>query len=191
MFFITKPGKETIQKFLDARRDEDFSYSEVGESRILAPENYNIDHNRVQIGSGIADFEKAMEAINSWKMFEMPWVELCWTNTPIRVGENVATLINHFGFWSLNACRIVYAIEEKGEIEKYGFAYGTLTEHGEQGEERFTVEYHQANKEVWYDLYAFSKPKHLLVNLGYPLTRILQKQFAIESKNAMIRAVKS
>ena len=191
MFFLTKPDKKTIQKFLDARHDDDFSYSEVGESRLQNVQNYNIDDNRVQIGNGIEDFKKAIEAINSWKMFEMPWVELCWTNTPIQVGENVAALINHFGFWSLNACRIVCVIEEKGEIEKYGFAYGTLTEHGEQGEERFTVEYHQESKEVWYDLYAFSKPKHLLANLGYPLTRMLQKQFAIDSKNAMIRAVKS
>lgn len=190
MFLLTKPGNETIRQFLEARRGDNFSYPEVGTSRISAPDNYNIDHNRIRIGNGFADFNKAIEAVKSWKMFEMSWVELCWTNTPVKVGENVAALIKHFGFWSLNASRIVYVIEEKGEIEKYGFAYGTLTEHGEKGEERFTVEFHQANKEVWYDLYAFSKPKHILAAIGYPLSRMLQKQFAVESKKSMLRAVK-
>ena len=190
MFFLTRPDNTTIRQFLETRRDDNFSYTEVGASRIAAPGNYNVDHNRVQIGSSFADFNKAIKAVKSWKMFEMSWVELCWADTPIKVGENVAVLIRHFGFWSLNASRIVYVIEERGEVEKYGFAYGTLSEHGEQGEERFTVEFHRANKEVWYDLYAFSKPKHILAAIGYPLSRLLQKQFAIESKKSMQRAVK-
>ncbi|MDQ6788412.1 MAG: DUF1990 domain-containing protein [Acidobacteriota bacterium] len=190
MFLPTRPNKKIIQQFLDARRDDNFSYPEIGASHIAAPDGYNVDHNRIQIGNGFEDFNKAIEAVKNWKMFEMSWVELCWTNTPIKVGENVAALIKHFGFWSLNASRIVYVIEEKGEIEKYGFAYGTLTEHGEQGEERFTVEFHRANDEVWYDLYAFSKPKHILATIGYPISRLLQRQFAVESKKSMCRAVR-
>lgn len=190
MFLPTRPDKKTIQQFLDARGEDNFSYPEIGTSRVIAPDNYNVDHNRIQIGNGFEDFNKAIKAVKNWKMFEISWVDLCWTNTPIKVGENVAVLIKHFGFWSLNASRIVYVIEEKGEIEKYGFAYGTLTEHGEKGEERFTVEFHRANEEVWYDLYAFSKPKHILATIGYPISRMLQKQFAVESKQAMLRAVK-
>jgi uncharacterized protein (UPF0548 family) len=191
MFLPSEPKDKFIEQFLEARRDDNFSYTEVGASRVAAPDHYNIDHNRIQIGSSFADFNKAIKAVKSWKMFEMSWVKLCWTDTPITVGENVAVLIKHFGFWSLNASRIVYVIEEEGEVEKYGFAYGTLSEHGEQGEERFTVEFYRANKEVWYDLYAFSKPKHILAIIGYPLSRMLQKRFAIESKKSMLRAVKT
>ena len=44
--------------------------------------------------------------------------------------------------------------------------------------------------DVVYDLYAFSRPNHLLAHLGYPLTRMLQKQFAEDSKQAMFRAVR-
>ena len=107
----------------------------------------------------------------------------------IEMGETVAILINHFGFWSLNAARIVYVFEELGAVEKYGFAYGTLTEHGERGEERFSVEYHEADKTVWYDLYAFSQPNNFWAKIDYPFSRYLQKRFAIESKAAMRRAV--
>ena len=191
MFFLTRPNQETIRQFLDARQNDSFSYREVGTSRFGAPDGYNVDHNRVQIGSSHKDFQKAIEAVKNWKMFAMPRVELCRTNTPVEVGETVAVLVKHFGFWSLNACRIVYVVEENGEIEKYGFAYGTLTEHAEKGEERFTVEFHQSSREVWYDLYAFSKPNHILARIGYPLSRMLQKWFEQNQKKRWCRQLKT
>ncbi len=190
MFLLSKPDEQTICNFLEARRSDDFSYREVGASRdAKTPNGYNADHNRIKLGSGIEDFTKAVTAVRNWQMFALSWVQLCWTKTPIRIGETVAALANHLGFWSLNASRIVYVIEEQGAVEKYGFAYGTLTAHAEQGEERFIVEFHHDTGEVWYDLFAFSKPKHTLAKLGYPFTRTLQKQFAAESKKAMLQAV--
>ena len=103
----------------------------------------------------------------------------------------MGVLVRHFGFWSLSACRVVYtlALEHGAEVERYGFAYGTLPEHAERGEERFTVEHHRTTGEVWYDLYAFSKPAHPLAKIGYPVARSVQKRFASESKEAMVRAV--
>lgn len=121
-------------------------------------------------------------------MFDMHWIELCWPDTPTQVGATVAVLASHLGFWSLNACRIVYVIEEDGAVEKYGFAYGTLPQHAAIGEERFTVEYHHADQSVWYDLYALSRP-NFVARLAYPFTRALQKRFAGDSKRAMQRAV--
>ena len=192
MFSFNKPNREAISKFLEARRADDFSYAEVGASRdASAPSGYNTDHNRIKLGNGSENFTKAVSAIQNWQMFALSWVQLCRTETPIKVGETVAVLANHLGFWSLNACRIVYVIEEKGAVEKYGFAYGTLTAHVEQGEERFSVEFHHDTNEVWYDLFAFSKPKHVLAKFGYPVSRLLQKQFATESKRAMFEAVKT
>ena len=152
-------------------------------------DGYNIDHNRIRMGSGQDDFQAAINAVKSWKMFDMPWVELCWPDTQIEVGSTVAILVRQFGFWSLNAARIVYVIEEKGDVDRFGFAYGTLTEHAERGEERFSVEFHRDTREVWYDLFAFSKPNHFLARLGYPLSRMLQRRFAEDSKSAMLRAV--
>ena len=90
----------------------------------------------------------------------------------------------------MNACRIVYLVKENGSLEKYGFAYGTLPDHGEIGEERFTVEFNPADQSVWYDLYAISRPT-TLARLAYPFTRALQKRFARNSKVAMQRAVRA
>ena len=71
----------------------------------------------------------------------------------------------------------------------FGFAYGTLPDHAESGEEKFIVEWNEADDAVCYDILAFSRPNHFLARLGYPLIRRLQKRFAQDSAAAMKRGV--
>ena len=186
MFLFTRPSDGHIKEFLAARELDSFSYPEIGATREARPAGYNIDHNRMKIGNGSEDFELAKSAVRQWKMFDVPGMHLCYPDTPIEVGRNVAALAHHLGFYSLNSSRIVYIIDEP---TRFGFAYGTLTEHVEIGEERFFVEFHPESDEVWYDIFAFSRPGHLLVKLGYPYSRYKQRQFAVGSKEAMRRAV--
>jgi uncharacterized protein (UPF0548 family) len=101
----------------------------------------------------------------------------------------VAVIARLFGLWWENACRIVYVVDEEGPVQRFGFAYGTLPEYAESGEERFTVEWHEADDAVWYDILAFSLPQRHLARLGYPLARRLQRRFARDSGAAMRRAV--
>lgn len=191
MFLLFKPTTEAIRQFIAVQDGAAFSYPEIGATRAgEPPAGYIIDHNRQLLGTGRATFERAAAAVREWQMFAVDWVELCFPDTPIRAGETVAVLVNHLGFCSLNATRIVYVLEETADgVEKFGFAYGTLAAHSERGEERFSVEYHAADDSVWYDLYAFSQPQHPLARIGYPISRMLQKRFAAESKEAMKRAV--
>jgi len=189
MFFLTTPTENVIRHFLAAQEFSRFSYPYVGKSREgTGPAGYVTDHNRVQLGFGLETFELAKNAIRQWKMFAMPWVSLCWPNAPISLNTNVAILISHFGFWSLNASRIAYLVEDHCHCERYGFAYGTLLEHAERGEERFTVEFYAKDESVWYDLFSFSRPR-AAARIAYPLTRSLQRRFAIDSVLAMKRAV--
>jgi uncharacterized protein (UPF0548 family) len=187
MFYLTKPGRDSILAFIASQKDRPFSYRDVGASRREAPSGFTVDHNRVRLGEGAEVFERAKNAIRQWKMFQMRWIDLCWPDVSIEPGATVAVLISHFGFWSLNACRIVFVLDEHGLTERYGFAYGTLEDHGEIGEERFAVELDSSGS-VWYDLYAFSRPG-LAARLAYPLSRLLQKRFAKASKEAMLRSV--
>lgn len=186
MFLLAKPNPTEIDEFLKQREPDKFSYPSVGATRYEPPSGYNVDHNRQLLGHGRDDFEKAKEAIRNWKMFEVPGLQLTDPETPIEPGRNVALLAHHLGFWSLSSCRIVYILDEE---DRFGFGYGTLTEHAETGEERFTVEFHRETGEVWYDIFAFSRPGHLLVKLGYPYGRYLQRRFAVGSKAAMLRAL--
>lgn len=189
MFFLAKPNQDAIVAFISAQKNQQFSYAEVGCSRAQAPAGYVADHNRIRLGQGLDTFERAKAAIGRWKMFDMLWIELFWPNTPIEAGATVAVLVSHPGFWSLNACRIVYVIQEDATAQKYGFAYGTLPQHAEFGEERFAVEYFPADQSVWYDVYAISRPS-FLARLAYPYTRSLQRRFAEDSKAAMQRAAR-
>jgi uncharacterized protein (UPF0548 family) len=191
MLFLSRPDEGAVRSFLASQKGKEFSYPHAGATKDgFTPRGFSVDHNRVHLGNGAHTFGHAVRAMQQWKMFAMPWVELCFQNTPIEEGAEVAVLISHFGFWSLNACRIVRVWDERGENQIYGFAYGTLPDHAERGEERFTVELHKEDGSVWYDLYSHSRPNGL-ARLAYPLTRLLQKRFARDSKIAMKEAVEA
>ena len=188
VLLLREPSEKFVRDFLRSQRDEPFSYEEVGASRDGAPPGYTVDHNRVRLGSGEEVFVRAVEALRRWKMFDLGWVRAAAPGPP-EVGEAVGVLARHYGFRSLNACRVVYLVEDEDEgFRRYGFAYGTLPEHGERGEERFMIEWDRNGGSVFYDIYAFSRPKHLLARVGYPASRLLQKRFARYSKRAMVEA---
>ena len=181
MFLARQPSAETIRQFIASQHDLPFSYPEVGATRSEeTPPGYTVDHNRVRLGDGEDVYLRAAAALRSWKQFELGWVTIVPPATPVEVGRIVAVQARTFGFWSLSAARIVYVIEDKAAVNRFGFAYGTLPNHVECGEERFMIE-RLENNSVWYDIYAFSHPEHPLVRLGFPIARKLQKRFVKES----------
>ena len=190
MIFLHDPTARETEAFLKAQSGSRLSYPEVGATRKGAPPYYKVDHNRVRLGTGEEAFRIAVEAMRQWKMFDLGWVRIAWPGAPILEGTNVAVVARTAGFWSLNAARIVYTLDETdGAVRRFGFAYGTLRDHAEMGEERFSVELHRSDGSVWYDLYAFSRPRLWLAQIGYPLTRVYQRRFARDSKAVMARTV--
>jgi uncharacterized protein (UPF0548 family) len=177
MFRITEPAERDVVEFISAQRDLPFTYSEVGATNTTPPAGYNIDHNRIQLGEGEAIYRRAVEALKNWRQFDLGWVTIVPRDVAVEAGATVAVKARAFGTWSLNAARVVYVIDEP---RRFGFAYGTLPEHVECGEERFLIEF-LPDDSVWYDILAFSRPQHPLVKLSSPLARRLQKRFARES----------
>ena len=128
MFLLHKPSEKEINDFLAAQSDLPFSYQDVGATKgHNAPDGYPINHYRKELGNGEQTYKKAIKAIESWKMYDLDWTQLCPSNAPIKIGEVVATLINHLGFWSLNPCRIIYLIDEENDkFNRYGFGFVPL-----------------------------------------------------------------
>jgi len=186
MFFLSEPSAETITSFIDAQRELPFSYQAVGATNGNAPAGFVVDHNRIQLGTGAAVFKEAKHALSTWKQFDLGWVSIVPSGVPVNVGATVAVKARAFGTWSLSAARVVYVINEAGPAERFGFAYGTLPDHVETGEERFRVEWNLNDDTVWYEILAFSRPSHPLVKIAAPLGRKLQKQFAHESMKRMV-----
>ena len=197
MYLLIPPSSARIQAFLARQSGLPFSYSQVGATHLQVgqvpaylPPDYVIDHNRVLLGHGEAVFGKARAALRAWRMFAIDWVDPFLYPAVLAEDTAVAILARLPGsLWSLNAARIIYMLEQSGPIERYGFAYGTLPDHAEQGEERFSVEWHRQNDTVWYDILAFSRPQQTLARFGYPLARSLQRRFAADSLAAMRQAV--
>ncbi len=190
MLTVRKPGIELRRSFRDFQSKLDFTYAEVGATAGAPPASYTTDHIRVALGEGETVFRSAQRALERWEQFPLGWLEVWPPETPIRAGETVVVAAHVFGVWSLNAARIVYVIDESSKsMSRYGFAYGTLPGHVETGEERFLVEWDKSDNRVWYDIVAFSRPRHVLVRIGNFQVRRMQKRFARESAAAMLRAV--
>lgn len=191
MLSFQKPTKDVVHQFLGTQASSAFTYSAVGATANVPPADFIVDRARTRLGTGHHVFETAKAALQRWDHFQLGWVEPGSAESPIVPGQVVAIAASLFGTWWLNACRIVYVVDETGPISRFGFAYGTLADHAESGEERFLVEWNSADDSVWYDILAFSRPQQILPWLGYPLLRWLQELFRQDSAEAMQRAVES
>jgi uncharacterized protein (UPF0548 family) len=88
---------------------------------------------------------------------------------PLPIGYAIAT------------ARIVEVIEDDMVA---GFAYGTLPNHPEEGEEIFLVR--RRDGRVWFEVSAFSRPRDPLARLGSPVTRWLQ----VRTNRAYLEAIR-
>ncbi|MEQ9408496.1 MAG: DUF1990 domain-containing protein [Fuerstiella sp.] len=185
MFLLRKPDATQIEDFLQAQSALEVAYPGVGTTRNTDhPAGFTIDQNQICLGSGRQTFEAAKQALQLWQHYRFSWIELHRPEAPPDSGQTVATVARALGLWVLNACRIVYVVEETEPLRRYTYAYGTLPEHAESGEERFQVTWKEDDS-VWYEIFAFSRPNQLLARLGYPYVRHKQKQFARESMQSM------
>ena len=194
---LRKPRPEMLRRTLASQAPLDFTYPNVGataapHSSLPIPHSFTLDHIRVDLGHGSAIYERAKSALAAWKQFDLGWLEAWPETTPIRAGETVLVVARAGGLWWTNAARIVYAIDEDAAAtSRFGFAYGTLPGHVESGEERFLIEWDRATDVVYFDILAFSRPRHLLVRLNRRHARAMQRRFAMEAVAAMQRAVRS
>jgi uncharacterized protein (UPF0548 family) len=189
MFLARRPSREAIDRFLLDSQDLPLSYGPIG---IVTTETarQRLDEATVAIGRGETDFARARAALMAWKQFDIGWVETFPRHAPVAAGTVVAVLIRHLGFWSLNGCRVLYSVG-LDDVARFGFAYGTLTNHAEAGEELFEVFIDPQTDEVMYRIRATSWPQATLARVGQPIVRVLQARFRRHSAAAMKRATRS
>jgi uncharacterized protein (UPF0548 family) len=191
MFTLRKPTADAIRRRLAAQAEANFSYDAIGATADQPPARFTVDHTRIKLGEGEQAYRAAKLALQHWEHFRLGWLEAWPPDTPVQIGQAVSVVARTSGLWSLNFCRIVYVVDEVGPVARFGFAYGTVADHVERGEERFLVEWHQQDDSVWYDILAFSRPRHILAWIAYPSVRHAQKRFARDSTAAMLRAVRN
>ena len=187
MFLARRPSPQRIDRFLRESQDLPLSYLPIGIVKAHSARQ-DVDETTVVIGHGLADFERARAALMAWKQFNIGWVETFPRHAPIAIGTVAAVLIRHLGFWSLNGCRVLYTVGGRDDAARSGWAYGTLTNHAESGEELFEVCMDPQTGDVTYRIRAMSRPQAMVTRVGQPIVRALQARFRRHSGDAMKRA---
>ena len=188
MFLTHRPSQRELEQFIDQSRQLPLSYDQVGIAK-QSPAGFSVDEASALVGRGKQVFERARIALSEWRHFDLGWVELFPPDASIEPGSVVGVLVHHLGFWSLNGCRVVYGIGDMQAEENFGFAYGTLTNHAEMGEEIFEVLLEPESEDVVYRIRAVSKPRAGLAWIGYPITRVFQERFRRDSISALQQAL--
>lgn len=178
MLFLHKPSTEHLHELLSVWHDEPLSYEMITGSGFIA------DDHEVRLGSGDAIYEKARRALDEWVMFPL-WAEVVRLESRGQVtGQMVAMVTRICGLWWVNPCRVLRRCDSE---TTHGFVYGTLPEHAECGEEMFIIE-RRSDGSVWYVIRAFSRPRHWMAWVGFPLARWWQCRFVRDSQQKMITA---
>ncbi|MDH3250279.1 MAG: DUF1990 domain-containing protein [Acidimicrobiia bacterium] len=86
-------------------------------------------------------------------------------------GSTMAFGVRVLGIWATGTCRIVDVIDSSDE---FGFSYGTLPHHPEEGEEMFAVR-DNGDGTVTFRVAAFSRPAGLLTTVIGPIGRLIQR----------------
>ncbi|MQM12983.1 hypothetical protein Taro_045907 [Colocasia esculenta] len=183
--------------------------SEAEVEAALSKGGFHVNRARVLLGSGADTFRRAKAALRSWRHFRLGWA-FVEPGTPVEKGTKLCVCVKEFLPWIAMPLQIAYVTdtsaggepsgEEGGPAGRpssnggakafFGFGSGTLRGHLLAGEERFSVEWDK-NDQVYYDIFSFSKPAHILSALGYPYVLLRQKFFAQESARAVLAHVAS
>lgn len=181
-----RPGPARMESFRAAGGSAPFSYADVGATRDgRAPRGFAPLSRTVTLGRGEDAFARAREALLSWRHLDLGWVESFPRDAAIEPGSTVVVATHHGPLHFLNLCRVVWVQDEP---RRFGFAYGTLAAHLEQGEERFVVAWNEDDS-VMYEVASFSRPGTLPVRIGFPIARLLQRAFLRDSTGTMRRVL--
>jgi|ERR1039457_2767088 uncharacterized protein (UPF0548 family) len=169
---LVAPGSSTsIQRLVEKQSGSQPTYADLGASlRGLSPPGFHHDHYERILGQGEDVFEYAKEGLRNWEAHSGPGVRVLPRQTGIQPG---ATVIVTLGLILALAapCRIIEVVDEP---RRWGFAYGTLPGHPEQGEEAFLLTWDDDDT-VCFEVSAFSRPADRLVGLAGPIARRIQR----------------
>jgi uncharacterized protein (UPF0548 family) len=186
MKFVNPSDSAAMMRLLEALRKTQPTYSDLGATLSGGrPKGFHHGRYTSDLGHGHATFQRAVEGLRAWDAHRLPGARVFPEGQEIQTG---ATVIVTFGTPILALavpCRIVGVIDEE---TRWGFAYGTLPGHPEQGEEAFVVSI-SVDETVQFEVVAFSRPDDFLVRLSGPIGRGIQRAGATGYLRALRRFV--
>jgi len=144
------------------------TYPEVGATAADLPSGYRHIRLEHRIGTGRHRFEAAAESVMRYGMLRGSGVRVTATTEVAQFGTDVLGRLGPF----VAPCRVVYVTDE---LNRRGFAYGSLPGHAVSGEEMFGVRYDPADDAVFSEVVAFSRPATWWSRLGSPVLTLAQR----------------
>jgi len=184
-FRLTRPEPEALRSLVELGEFDELSYELVGLSTLAeAPTGFRMDRRSCSLGRGDEVFDRAVRALREWQVHRGSGIVVLADDEPridLVVGMSAPLPV---GFIDL-ACRVVGTVDQQ---DQFGFTYGTLSAHPEQGEESFTLT-RGADFEITFDILAVSRPRMWAARACPPIARRLQHQATGKYLQAMQSAV--
>jgi uncharacterized protein (UPF0548 family) len=167
-----RPSEQRLDAVRARVTGKQLTYREVGATRqSTLPPGYRHDRRSVSIGRGDEAFRRGQDAIRRWEAHRAAGAIVRPADPP-ALGALIVVALRVGPSFVLAPSEIVYVTDDPA---RFGFAYGTLPGHPEQGEEAFHVE-RSADGEITFAVVAFSRPADLLGRVGGPVARAVQNR---------------
>jgi uncharacterized protein (UPF0548 family) len=182
---LRRPASDDLAQLVVSGCADSLTYEPVGMTALAtAPPGYRLDSTSCLLGRGDHVFEAAADTIRQWQVQKGAGIVVL-ADGPPRVGQVVAMSAPlPIGYIDL-ACRVVDVVDSG---ERFGFAYGTLSVHPQQGEESFTVS-RQSNDDITFEIVAVSRPRNPVARAFSPIARRLQHAATARYLDAMKAAI--
>src|SRR5215469_19153 len=185
MFSLRQPSEAALAEIVAEQSARRLSYPQVGATAAevgheAMPPGYAHDRWTCDLGAFDEElFVRAATALGTWAVQRGAGITV-FPSSPVEPGLTFALALKLPVGYVKAAGRVVYVTDEPG---RYGFAYGTLPAHPEQGEEAFHLSRNGAR--LTFTVAAFSRPRHPLARLGAPVARALQLRTTKAYQRAM------
>lgn len=169
---LSRPTVQQLEATAEQSANDSLTYSPVGATATHDDvPGYRRDRWTRELGRGDDVFQRGVQALRNWEMHQRSGLIVAKPGPP-AVGQVVAMAAPlPLGFIEV-VCRVV-AVQD--ELDRFGFTYGTLPRHPEQGEESFTVTL-ASDGCIKFEVIAVSRARHPLARAFPPVARRLQQR---------------
>jgi uncharacterized protein (UPF0548 family) len=169
----------------------DLNYAQVGATRpgeqtwSEEPSGYRRYERTVRIGRGSAQWKIVTSDVLAWEVKARSGFTvkpMAGKNVRVQLGTDYV-LSAAFGPFSLREpVRVVATVDE---VDRCGFAYGTLEGHPVSGEEAFIV-YQDADAVIWLTLRSLTRPARGRWRLAFPVILVAQRWYRWRYRRALL-----
>jgi uncharacterized protein (UPF0548 family) len=145
----------------------DLTYAEIGATRAaVLPGGYHHLRRRTRLSTGPGAYLRAVTGLRTWAMQRGAGLRIPADTPEPAVGVRMVASVLGLRV----PCEVVWVVDEE---RRYGYGYGTLPGHPEEGEEAFVVTLDDDGV-VWLEVVAFSRPGRWYTRLAGPLAQLVQ-----------------